>query len=263
MDSRSRSCGAVDWRRGAETVADRRTPGLRGKVSTWAAFSVLLAVAGGGIAWAESERSTPTPPGAASGKGESHAEKRERFAADRDEFLAGVAERLGVDVDELKEAIEAEALERVDAAVAEGRLSEKQADRIRERIASGRLPFGPGVHPGRGGPRGERDGRAPYGHEGKRGRGALKHVVIEAAGDYLGAESRELFRARREGKSLARLAEEKGKSADGLAAAVLEAATERLDRAVADGRLTKEKADRLRERAGEAIPRLLERARRR
>lgn len=225
----------------------------------WLSLALLAAAAGGGIAWAQGDGSKARPP-AALDKGEKRADERGRFAVERHDFLAGVAERLGVGVDELKEAIAAEARERVDAAVAEGRLSEKQAARIRERIESGGPPFGLGAHPGRDRFDGAPGERRSYGHRGK-GHGALKHAAVEAAGDYLEMESHELFRALREGKGLADLAEEKGKSADGLAAAVLEAVQAKLDAAVAEGRLTEDEATRLRERAEEAIARLLERRR--
>ncbi len=53
-------------------------------------------------------------------------------------FLEGVADRLGVTEAELREAFQAEGLERLDEAVASGRLTENRAQRIRERIEEGR-----------------------------------------------------------------------------------------------------------------------------
>ena len=56
---------------------------------------------------------------------------------EQEAFQAAVAEKLGVTTTELQNAYKAAALEQVDAAVAAGRLTEEQADAIRERIESG------------------------------------------------------------------------------------------------------------------------------
>ena len=77
--------------------------------------------------------------------------------------------------------------------------------------------------------------------------------ALEAAGDYLGLGPAEL-RARFEaGKSLADIAREQGKTADGLKAAITDAITADLDAAVADGRITVDQKRRLLE---ELAPRL-------
>ena len=57
--------------------------------------------------------------------------------AEQEAFQAAVAEKLGVTTDELQDAYKEAALEQLDAAVAAGRLTEEQADAIRERIESG------------------------------------------------------------------------------------------------------------------------------
>ncbi len=66
-----------------------------------------------------------------------------------------LADELGVSSDELKKAHQAEATARVDQAVEDGKLTEKQADQIREDIESGKMaPGGRGGHGGPGGPGG-------------------------------------------------------------------------------------------------------------
>jgi hypothetical protein len=114
--------------------------------------------------------------------------------------LAGVAERLGISEAELREAFEAEALERLDAAVAAGRLTEEQAARIRERIEAGRPPLH--RHPG----------HRPIAR------------MIETAAEYVGVDPADLLAELRTGKSLAEVAEAHGKTAAGLEQALLEEA---------------------------------------
>ena len=57
--------------------------------------------------------------------------------AEQEAFQAAVAEKLGVTTEELQDAYKAASLEQLDAAVEAGRLTEEQADAIRERIESG------------------------------------------------------------------------------------------------------------------------------
>ncbi|MCC6222003.1 MAG: hypothetical protein IT201_00745 [Thermoleophilia bacterium] len=152
-------------------------------------------------------------------------------------FLADVAERIGIEPDELEAAVQAEALERLDQALADGRITEEQADRIRERIESGELPFGPGHGPG-----------------GRHGA-----PVIQGTADYLGLTPAELLEQLKDGKSLAEVAEANGQTADGLVQALLDGAKTHLDQAVEDGRLTREQADELLERLENRLPNLVER----
>src|SRR5438067_11542526 len=72
-------------------------------------------------------------------------------AAERQAFLSDAANRLGVTSAKLQEALKQAALDRVDAAVAAGRLTDAQAAAIKQRIESGRLGAGlrdPGSHTG-------------------------------------------------------------------------------------------------------------------
>src|SRR5262245_60823741 len=57
-------------------------------------------------------------------------------------FLADAAGRLGVRPSELENALEQAALDRVDAAVKDGRLTQSEAEAIKARISSGEV--GPG-----------------------------------------------------------------------------------------------------------------------
>jgi hypothetical protein len=138
-----------------------------------------------------------------------------------DAIVADAAEQLGVEASELDAALTKALQNQVDAAVADGRLTEEQGEELKERIAAGDVPL-VGLGPG-GGPGG-------HGH----------HVLdLSAAADFLGLTESEVRTALHEdGQTLAEVAEAEGKSVDGLVAALVSAARERLDQAVEDGRLT-------------------------
>jgi hypothetical protein len=159
---------------------------------------------------------------------------------EQEAFQAAVAEKLGVTTEELENAYKEASLERLDAAVAAGRLTEEQADEIRERIESGDslgplgfgFGFGPHVHI-EGGP------------------------ALEGAADYLGLTEAELHERLRDGQTLAEIAKAEGKSVDGLEQALVAAGKDRLDQAVEDGRITAAQRDELLERLESKIDALV------
>jgi hypothetical protein len=159
------------------------------------------------------------------------------------EVLADAADRLGTSPDELREALSEAFDARLDQAVQDGRLTQEQADAIKERRAQhgGVLGMGPGGPGHRGGP--------PFG---ARGRGGPMADVAAA----LGITERRLFRRLRDGDSLAEIARAQGKSRDDVRAAVRRRASTRLDRAVASGRITRGQADEMLEHLDEHLERL-------
>jgi hypothetical protein len=173
-----------------------------------AGAAAALAVAGGGAAIGATQlRSDP----------ESNA------------VVSDAAKQLGVTPEALSNALKKALENRVDAAVSAGRLTKAEGDAIKARIESGDVPFfglprllglpgGPDAHFGRhlffvGGPDGARA--------------------------YLGMTDSQLDNALHQGKTLAQIAKDKGKSVDGLIDAIVAARTKRLDQAVKEGRLTK------------------------
>lgn len=148
--------------------------------------------------------------------------------AERDAFQAAVAKKLGVTTKQLEDAYKAAALERLDAAVAAGRITKAQADVLRERIESGDYP-GPG-----------------FGLRGPGMHGGGKHLA--AAAEYLGLDIDALVEKLRSGQSLAEVAKAEGKSVEGLKQAILADAKSRLDQAVKDGRITDAQRDAMLER---------------
>jgi hypothetical protein len=146
--------------------------------------------------------------------------------AEHQAFESAVAKHLGVTTQQLENAYKAAALERLDAAVAAGRITKEQADTIRSRIESGGFlgPFGmlggPGMH-------------APGGGH------------LSAAAAYLGIDEAALVDKLQSGQSLADVARARGKSVDGLKQALVADEKKELDQAVEDGRLTDAQRDEL------------------
>jgi hypothetical protein len=137
------------------------------------------------------------------------------------------AERLGVQPSELSSALEAALKARVDAAVEAGRLTEAQGSELKARIDAGDVPLvglGPGARH-HGGP--------GFGHG----------VGLEAAASYLGLSEAELRTALEDGQTLAQVAATRDKPVGGLVDALVAAATEELEQAVEDGRLTEAQKD--------------------
>ncbi len=176
------------------------------------AGAAALAVAGAGAAIAASKVGTP----------------QEQSKAVVDD----AAKQLGITPAKLSDALKKALENRVDAAVAAGRLTKEQGDALKKRIEAqdypmlGGLGFGPG-----------------FGHRGGPGMGGFGH--LDAAASYLGTTAAELRSELSGGKTLADVAKAKGKSVDGLVAALVADEKKELDAAVKAGRLTQAQADQI------------------
>jgi AraC-like DNA-binding protein len=148
----------------------------------------------------------------------------------RQAFVNDVAKRLHVSPQRLTSAIKAAEIDRLNAAVKDGRLTQAQANAIKHAIEAKGPPFVPGVGPGPlRRPPGPFGGALFFGHA----------SPIAAAAGYLGLSVPQLFNELRSGRSVAQIAKARGKSVSGLERAVTTAIKSRLDRAVASGHLTK------------------------
>lgn len=146
-------------------------------------------------------------------------------------FLDSVAKHLGISSQKLEDATKAAAVDQVDAALKEGKITKAQADELKARIQSGDFPpfagplFGPRFgHSHRGGP-------------------PLFGEKLSAAADYLGLNEAELRTKLNTGQTLAEIAKARGKSVDGLKQAILDDAETNLDQLAEDGELTQAEAD--------------------
>jgi len=153
----------------------------------------------------------------------------------REAFLNDVAKRLNVSPQRLTSAIKAAEIDRLGAAVKDGRLTRAQADAIKHQLEAKGPPFvgpGPGPFPR---PPGLSGGPPPFGHAGP----------LSAAAGYLGLTEIQLFKELRSGRSLAQIAQTHGKSVSGLERAIIASIKSRLDQAVAAKRITKAQAQQL------------------
>src|SRR5438105_232504 len=117
--------------------------------------------------------------------------------AERQAFLNDAAGRLGVTSSKLEDALKQAAIDRVDAALAGGRITKDEADAMKAAIDSGALPLGAG-------PGFEMHG----GVHGLRG-------ILDASAAYLGVTTEQLRTQLESGKSLAAVAKAQNKSVDG------------------------------------------------
>jgi hypothetical protein len=173
------------------------------KVKLGAVAAAALAVAGGGVAVAATDAWSP-----------------------RDEAEAVIddaAQQLGVEPAELSEALKHALKNRVDEAVADGRLTVEQGDRLKERIDASDVPLPFGVF----GPKGFGDHIGPF------------FGSFSTAATYLGLTEAELRSRLADGDTLAEVAREEGKSVDGLVQALVTTAADKIDVAVDAGKLTK------------------------
>lgn len=150
------------------------------------------------------------------------------IAADRltpkqesDAVVADAAKQLGVDPAKLNAALKKALENRVDAAVAAGRITKAQGDEMKARIAAGDVPL-----LGVGGP-----GHGPHGP-------GHHFADLDAAASYLGVTEAALRTSLSDDSTLADIAKEKGKSVAGLKAALVASAKADIAQAVKDGKLT-------------------------
>ncbi len=159
--------------------------------------------------------------------GGAYAATQQSAANARQTFLNDVAKRLNVTPAQLNSALKGAALDQLAAAVKSGRLTQAQANAIKQRIERkgtvGPLFFGaPGLH------RHLLFGVGPVG----------AHGPLAAAAKYLGLTDAQLRKQLVSGKSLAQIAKAQGKSTSGLEQAMTAALKQRLDTAVANKRIT-------------------------
>lgn len=168
------------------------------KLKIAGATAALAAVVGGGAAVAATQLSS---------------------TQESDAIVADAAKQLGVSSDKLDAALKQALTNRVDAAVAAGRLTQAQATALKDGIAAGEVPL-----LGIGG--------------GGRGGGPHGFADLAAAADFLGVTEAQLRASLENGDTLAEVAQAKGKTAAGLVDALVAAVKAALAEKVAAGELT-------------------------
>ena len=140
------------------------------------------------------------------------------------------AKQLGVDPAKLSDALKQALENRIDQAVEDGKLTQEQGEAMKKRVEADDFPLlaGPLLGPSHRGGFGFR-------MDGPRG--------LDTAADYLGVTEAQLRESLDDGKTLADVAKEKGKSVDGLVNAMVAEKAKHLADAVEDGRLTDAQRD--------------------
>jgi uncharacterized protein YidB (DUF937 family) len=149
-------------------------------------------------------------------------------------FWQTFAEKLGVTVDKLQSALRDTLKAMVDKALTDGKLTPEQADKAKSGIDE--LTFDKPLYGQFWAPRGRAESRAGF---------AMGTEALDAAAKKLGMTTQDLMKELRGGKTLADVAKEKNVSTDDLKAAVVAAVNAQVDKAVADGKLTKDQADKI------------------
>ena len=167
-------------------------------------------------------------------------------AADTPTLGDAVAARLGITGDQLRTAFKAELNSRIDAAVAAGKLTPEQGARLKERLSNAK---GLGLR---------LRGRLAMKHPGLV-RGIHRVHRLGPVTKYLDVTPQELRSELRAGKSLAQIATAHGKTAAGLVDVIVGPAKARLDRAVENGHLTRQRADELLDRLTDAVEKAVQR----
>lgn len=188
------------------------------KRNTAIAVTAAVLVGGGGLAVAATS-------------GDDHAKEQKAI-------IDNAAKRLSVTPDALTSALKGAFEDQLDQAVKDGKITQKQADAMKARIAKGDLPFGGGGR-GHGGPGG------PGGFDGHRGPGGPggHGEELTAAAKYLGLTEAQLRAKLVKGTTLAAIAKDQNKDVAGLEAALVDAKKADLAQAVKDGKLTQKQAD--------------------
>jgi hypothetical protein len=167
----------------------------------------------------------------------------------RQALLNDLAKRLHVTRAQLDSALKRAALDDLSAAVKAGRLTQAQANALKQRIENGTAApffFGFGAH----GFGGHRFFGGPLG----------AHGPLAAAATYLGLTDAQVAKQLGGGKSLAQIAKARGKSTSGLEQALTAAVKARLDKAVANKRITSAQEQKLLSRLSSRIADLINRA---
>jgi len=191
----------------------------KNKLRATAAIAAGLLVVGGGAALANNLGADPAETSQA--------------------IIDRAAEELGLESEQLSDALRAAAVEQIEEALDAGEISEEQADALRERLESSDFPLLGGL----GGPG---HGFSPHGP-------GIHFELFESAAEYLGLTEEQIRNRLGNGRSLADIAEAEGKSVDGLVDAIVEAQESALDEAVDEGRITESQAEAMTENLRERI----------
>ncbi len=215
---------------------------MRNRLMAMAAGGVLAATLAGGAAvgviHAQSSQQTP-PPTPTQTPGQQ--QRQQRIDAIIDDF----AGHLGVSADKVRDALKQTALDQINQAEQNGKITADQAQRARDAVNSGNL-----------------GGLGFFGRFGDHGRGAgmgmaAGRVAEGKIADFLGVTPQQL-RQELNGQSLAQVAQAHGKTRDQLKQFILDTAKQQLQTAVQNNRLTQQQADDIFNRLSQNVDKMID-----
>lgn len=248
---------------------------------------VLIAAAFGIVLWQGMSQSTnnvalaqgaatATPAASPTAAPSTAPQQQQQQQAIGDNFWTLLAGKLGVSADDLKKQALAARQEMIDQAVKDGRITQAQADAIKQRITSDniiapiQLPrsaqgtpnnqnpnnpqtpgrgFGPFNYPGRGFGNGGKQNPGPfgYGFGTMPGRGMLGGGLqdIEAVAQVLKLDAKALIEQLAQGKTLAEIAKAQNVDEAAVKKALIDARTARIDQLLAYGLISQVQADQM------------------
>ena len=203
--------------------------GVRGlRLRKWGMAGLAVVTTGAiafGVLSTAGVASAQTPPGGGQGQGQGQ---------NRQRGLEMLAQQLGVTVEQLRTATREVRNQLIDQAVAAGRITKEQGDRLKQGPR-----MGPGNQQGQG-------NRGPRNQGGMRGfdRSALTDIYATLAGS-MGLTKEQLTAELRAGKSLADVGAAHGRTPDMLKNTILTQMKADLQAQVAAGKLNQQTADRI------------------
>jgi uncharacterized protein YidB (DUF937 family) len=156
-----------------------------------------------------------------------------------DKTVAQVATEHGVDPASVVNAVVTALTQRIDEAAAQGKIDANRAEQAKQKL--------PDVA-----------NRLVNETKQRRGYRILKDAA-KAAAKEIGVSDSDLKQARKDGKSIAQVAKDHGKSVDDVVNAIVKAATTDIDQAVKDGKLDAKKADEIKQKLPDRVKQLVNR----
>jgi len=156
-------------------------------------------------------------------------------------IISRVAEILGIDSTNLVNAFKQAKAEKVDQALQDGKITQKQADKIKEKINNSEF------------------GGLKFGIRSEL-RNSLRNNIQDLA-NYLDMDIKDLLDQFASGKTIASIVEENGKGVEEVKIYLIEKANGKIDKAVTDGKITQEQADKIKENLNERIDNFLNKER--
>lgn len=155
--------------------------------------------------------------------------------------VADVASEHGVEAQAVVDAIVSKGTQRIDEALANGEITQAQADQAKAKLATAAATF---------------VNETPHPRPGIDRR-RVRQGVLKTAADTIGVSEADLRAALRDGQSIADVATAHGVEPQTVVDALVAAGTQHIDQALANGRITQERADaakaKLAERAAQVV----------